>query len=279
MKDVLIGRKEEIALLEKVKSMERSTFVAVYGRRRVGKTFLIRKTVGEDLTFHVTGSTNTNLKYQLLNFQSALAKYFPEEEQNQPAKNWFEAFQRLIRRLEKSPAEKKIVFFDELPWMDTPQSYFLSSLEHFWNSWASARSDVMLITCGSAASWIIGNLLNNRGGLHNRITHRIHLEPFTLHETEQYLKQKMGVFDRYQIAQLYMALGGIPFYLEQIETGDSVTQNIDRLCFKPGAPLKQEFDNLYGSLFKKSERHVAVVEALAKKAKGLTRNELMKGTK
>jgi uncharacterized protein len=276
MKEILIGRKEEIALLEKVKNAQKSVFVAVYGRRRVGKTFLIRKTLENDFTFQVTGIANATLKHQILKFHTALLKYFPIIEAHKPPKNWFEAFDLLIHCLENSADERKVVFFDELPWMDTPQSYFVSALEHFWNSWASARSDVMLVVCGSAASWMIGNLLNNRGGLHNRITHQINLEPFTLNETEAFLKQKAGVFDRYQIAQLYMTFGGIPFYLEQIETGESVTQNIDRLCFRPNAPLRNEFENLYGSLFKKSERHIAVIETLAKKLKGLGRNDLIK---
>lgn len=276
MKEILIGRKEEIALLEKVRNSEKSSFVAVYGRRRVGKTFLIRKTLESQFSFQVTGIANANLKHQLLKFHSAILKYFPTIESKKPAKNWFEAFEILIHCLENSENEKKIVFFDELPWFDTPQSYFISALEHFWNSWASARNDVMLVVCGSAASWMIGNLLNNRGGLHNRITHRINLEPFTLNETEAFLKQKAGVFDRYQIAQLYMTFGGIPFYLEQIESGESITQNIDRLCFRPNAPLRNEFENLYGSLFKKSERHISVIEILAKKLKGLSRNELVK---
>jgi uncharacterized protein len=276
MKDILIGRKSEIALLEKIKSTEKSAFVAVYGRRRVGKTFLIRKTFENQFNFQVTGIANSNLKHQLLNFHSALLKYFPILEGKQPSKSWFEAFQLLIHALEYEKTERKIVFFDELPWMDTQQSYFISALEHFWNSWASARSDIMLVVCGSAASWMIGNLLNNRGGLHNRITHQISLEPFTLHETEAFLKQKGGVFDRYQIAQIYMTFGGIPFYLEQIDTGESVTQNVDRLCFRPKAPLRNEFENLYGSLFKKAERHIAVIEVLAKKLKGLARNEIIK---
>jgi uncharacterized protein len=276
MKEILVGRKEEIALLEKVKAAQKSAFVAVYGRRRVGKTFLIRKTLEGQFTFQVTGVANVNLKYQLMKFHASLLQYFPKMEATKPAKNWFEAFQLLIHCLENSTDERKIIFFDELPWMDTPQSYFIPALENFWNSWASARSDIMLVVCGSAASWMIGNLLNNRGGLHNRITHRINLEPFTLHETEAFLKQKAGVFDRYQMAQLYMVFGGIPFYLEQIETGESVTQNIDRLCFRANSPLKNEFDNLYASLFKKSERHIAVIETLAKKLKGLNRNELVK---
>jgi uncharacterized protein len=276
MKEILIGRKAEIAILEKAKNAQKSAFIAVYGRRRVGKTFLIRKTLENEFTFQVTGIANATLKHQLLKFHTSLLKYFPTIEAAKPPKNWFEAFELLMHCLEHSADERKIVFFDELPWMDTPQSYFIAALEHFWNSWASARSDVMLVVCGSAASWMIGNLLNNRGGLHNRITQRINLEPFTLNETEAYLKQKAGVFDRYQIAQLYMTFGGIPFYLEQIESGESVTQNIDRLCFRPNAPLRNEFANLYGSLFKKSERHIAVIEALAKKLKGLNRSELIK---
>ena len=80
--------------------------------------------------------------------------------------------------------EKKVIFIDEIPWLDTPRSGFLSALEYFWNSFASARKDVLLIICGSATSWIINKVLKNHGGLHNRVTYRIHLQPFTLYEYE-----------------------------------------------------------------------------------------------
>jgi uncharacterized protein len=276
MKEVLIGRKEEIALLNKVSTMEKSSFVAVYGRRRVGKTYLIRQTFKNQFTFQATGIANVNTKLQLMNFHSALQEYFPQLQTRKTAQNWFDAFQTLRACLEKSEQAKKIIFLDELPWFDTQKSYFIAALEHFWNSWASSRSDIVLIVCGSAASWMIGNLLNNRGGLHNRITHRINLLPFTLHETELYLQHRGGVFDRYQIAQFYMILGGVPFYLEQIEMGESVAQNIDRLCFRANAPLRTEFENLYASLFRKAEKHIAVIETLAKKQKGLTRKDLIK---
>lgn len=276
MKDVLIGRLAEKNLLQRVSHSEKSSFVAVYGRRRVGKTFLIRKTFENDFCFQATGIANINTKLQLMNFASTLQQQFPSIENKKTPKNWFETFNLLATCLEKSDKEKKIVFLDELPWFDTQQSYFIAALEHFWNSWASARSDIMLIVCGSAASWMIDNLLNNRGGLHNRITHRINLLPFSLQETELYLQHKGGVFDRYQIAQLYMTLGGIPYYLEQIETGESIAQNIDRLCFRPNASLRTEFENLYASLFKKADKHITVIETLAKKQKGLSRNELIK---
>ncbi|NJN33608.1 MAG: hypothetical protein HC817_04495 [Saprospiraceae bacterium] len=172
-----------------------------------------------------------------------------------------------------------MVFLDELPWLDTPQSGFIPALEHFWNSWASARRDIILVVCGSSASWIINKINNNKGGLHNRLTKRIKLEPFTLAETEAFFKNKNSAFERIQIAQLYMVLGGIPFYLDMVETGQSAVQNINRLCFEEGGELRSEFDNLYASLFKNAQEHVAVIEALATKASGLSREELIKTAK
>jgi len=173
---------------------------------------------------------------------------------------------------------KKVIFLDELPWLDTQKSDFLIGLEYFWNSWASGRDDILLITCGSAASWMIKNLLNNHGGLHNRITDRIHLKPFTLAETKAFYQSKKLNFNHYQMLILYMVFGGIPFYLNMLERGNSDMQNINRLCFLPNAYFRTEYKNLYASLFSKPERHLAIIEVLALKGKGMTRAEIVKKT-
>jgi uncharacterized protein len=276
--ETLIGRQEELARLKKLTSNGGSSFVALYGRRRVGKTFLIRNAF-PSFDFQVTGMANVNTATQLSNFQIALNRYDTTSGDRPPAANWLEAFTRLTALLELKESEKKIVFLDELPWLDTAGSGFLSALEHFWNSWASARTDVLLIVCGSAASWIINKLLNSRGGLHNRVTDRIPLYPFTLKECELFFNSRGASFDRYQIVQLYMVMGGIPFYLSQIDPKLSAAQNIDRLCFTESGILRAEFDNLYHSLFQKAERHVQIIEALSKKAKGLSREDLLKASK
>jgi uncharacterized protein len=276
----IIGRKEEIALLQSIQSEEKSAFVAVYGRRRVGKTFLIRTLYEGQFTFYMTGIANVETANQLTNFHSTLIRYFPILEDNLPAKDWFQAFQQLIKAIELIPQSgKKILFFDELPWLDTSNSLFIASLEHFWNSWASARTDIVLVVCGSAASWMINELINNTGGLYNRVTHQIQLEPFTLAECEAFFKAKSPGIDRYQLLQLYMVFGGIPFYLDFIDPRKSATQNINDLCFKPKGKLRNEFDKLYASLFKKADKHIAVIEALAKKAMGLERDVLLKTAK
>jgi len=271
----MVGRSVEIALLNRIETNEASAFVAVYGRRRVGKTYLIRTVFENKLNFQLTGIANVDRIQQLANFNAAYFRQFPNMEGKVTAKTWFDAFQLLIDGLEALNCGKKIIFLDELPWLDAPQSGFISALEHFWNSWASARKDVILIVCGSAAYWITHNLINNRGGLHNRVTHQIKLEPFTLGECEIFFKQKSAVFDRYQLIQLYMALGGIPFYLDRVESNKSATQNINDLCFKTTGALRNEFDNLYTSLFKKAEKHVAIIETLAQKSKGMKRAELL----
>jgi AAA+ ATPase superfamily predicted ATPase len=178
MIDEIIGRKKEIQAIQSLKESTKSEFLAVYGRRRVGKTYLIRNVFNEDFVFQLTGLANTKLQGQLANFHRTLMRQNPKNESMTPAKNWFDAFQQLMDFVEQSSVPKKVIFLDELPWFDTPQSGFISALEHFWNSWASARRDIILVVCGSSASWIINKLINNKGGLHNRITKRINRSVF-----------------------------------------------------------------------------------------------------
>jgi uncharacterized protein len=279
MNQELVGRVTEIKLLSGLKNRGSSSFVAVYGRRRVGKTYLIRTFFNDTFSFHITGVANAGTRRQLSSFHSALVKEKPRGAITPMPKDWFEAFEQLGDYLASLQVEQKTIFLDELPWFDTPRSEFIQALEHFWNQWASARRDILLIVCGSAASWMINNLINNRGGLHNRVTHRIRLHPFTLNECEAFFAMKNSAFERYQLIQLYMAMGGIPFYLDQVDISKSPDQNINDLCFKPEGMLRTEFDNLFASLFKKHEKHHAVVEALAQKSIGLAREELVKLSK
>jgi AAA+ ATPase superfamily predicted ATPase len=273
----IIGRKAEKAILNDVCCSHQSEFVAIYGRRRVGKTYLVRETFFEKFSFEISGLANASTKEQLLNFSLTLKKTSGEDIKT--PQNWLEAFAQLQNYLEKNKNKRKVLFFDEMPWMDTARSGFLTALEHFWNAWASARKDIILIVCGSATSWIINNLINNRGGLHNRLTHTIHLKPFTLAETGRYFKWRKIDFSRYQIAEIYMVMGGIPFYLSKIDKGLSVAQNVDNLFFAENAKLKNEFKNLYAALFKNSDDYVKIVETLSKKKIGLTRDEISSNSK
>lgn len=255
-----------------------SEFVAIYGRRRVGKTLLVRHVFGNEFTFQMTAVASVSKVQQLLNFHSQLQQYRPHEDIPVP-QSWFLAFRQLITYLEASEDQKKILFLDELPWFDNQKSDFIPALKHFWNSWAAARNDILLIVCGSAASWMINKLINHRGGLHNRVTERIQLHPFSLQEAEAMLKSNNPAISRYQILQLYMVMGGIPFYLERVNSGYSTIQNIEQICFAPDGLLRLEFDNLFQALFSKAERHIAVVRAMARKSKGLTRTEIAQQSK
>jgi hypothetical protein len=151
-------------------------------------------------------------------------------------------------------------------------------LDHFWNTWASRQQDLIVVLCGSAASWMIAKVLHDKGGLHNRVTRTLALYPFRLHEAEAFLKHRGITLDRQQILELYMALGGIPYYLDYVRRGRSAAQTIDALFFAGQAPLRDEFDKLYAALFEQHERHVKVIRALARKRSGLTRNELVRAT-
>jgi hypothetical protein len=278
----ITGRVAEVRKLAQALASADAEFVAIYGRRRVGKTFLVREFFGQAIRFELTGIHGVSLADQLDNFATALGRAKELNEKLRPPGSWHEAFEQLERHVEALPApatgSKHVIFLDELPWLDTRRSKFCPALEHFWNSWASRRKDVLLVVCGSAASWMIRRVVEAKGGLHNRITRRIRLLPFTLGETAAFLKSRGIELTPYQVIELYMAVGGVPHYLKLAEPGMSAFQIIDRLCFSPQGELRGEFDRLYASLFDSAEEHLAIVRALAGKREGLTRNELLAAT-
>ncbi|MBQ0114610.1 MAG: AAA family ATPase [Bacteroidales bacterium] len=270
---MLIGRQYEKNRLLNAFESEYSEFVAVYGRRRVGKTFLIRETFNYNFTFQHSGLAKSPRKIQLKAWRNSLATYGLKVKRTPT--NWLDAFELLKDLINQSNDKKKVIFIDELPWMDTHASGLIPALDHFWNSWASARKDILLIICGSATSWIINKIVKNRGGLHNRIGYKIPLQQFTLNECEQYMKSRKVNMTRKQIVEGYMIMGGVPFYWKSIQKGLSLAQNIDLNFFTPQGELFEEFDALYASLFKNPECYIKVIGLLAKKRQGLTRNELI----
>ena len=268
----MIGRtKERNQLLEAFASND-SEFVAVYGRRRVGKTYLVRETFVQGFAFQHTGVKNGAVAVQLARFRQSLIEHghvdCPE------LKDWFEAFDQLKVVIKKDEADRKVVFIDEIPWMGRSDPHFISAVEHFWNGWVSARKDVLFIVCGSATSWVLEKIVHNRDGLHNRVTYRIRLDPFTLKECEEYARSRGLDYTRDQLAECYMILGGIPMYWRYLERGRSVAQNIDEMFFAGSEKLENEFDELYASLFEHPEPYLAIVTALAKKKCGMTRGEV-----
>ena len=274
----LVGRVEEQRILQKAADSQRAEMIAVIGRRRVGKTFLIRSFFKDAFDFEITGIQNALQSEQLKNFKLQLDKVSNNTLPTQQPKDWLDAFVLLIKHLESlDKNRKKVIFLDELPWLATSKSGFLRALGYFWNSWAD-RQNVIVVICGSAASWMIQKVVNHKGGLHNRITKRIFLKPFNLAETEDFLKSRNVFLDRYQILQIYMAMGGIPHYLTEIESGWSATQNIDQICFSPNGILNNEFSRLYPALFENSDNHIKIIRALAQKNSGLTRQEIIKKT-
>lgn len=249
--------------------------VAIVGRRRVGKTFLVEQVYGERIVFELTGSQRASLKQQLGNFRSQLTHAAGAEFRFEPPSDWHSAFQMLRQFLQSRLGDEKLVlFFDELPWLAHSKSGFLEAFGYFWNSWAS-RQNLVVVLCGSAASWMLQKVVKDTGGLHNRITKRIHLEPFTLAETEQFLASRGLNWDRYSILQFYMVTGGNPHYLKEAKPGKSPAQVIDQSCFSAGGLLRDEFSNLYPALFKNATLHIEVVRILFQKKSGMTRQEIL----
>lgn len=279
MEKKIVGRKREIEELKELYRSDNPVFTVIYGRRRVGKTFLIKQLFEEHFAFSHTGlspyelSKDKLINQQLRAFYASLVRY--GSTLDHVPTNWFEAFEELIRVLE-SPKERRrlVVFIDELPWMDTPRSGFLTAFEHFWNGWGAAQERLMLIVCGSATSWISDKLINNKGGLYNRTTNEIKLQPFTLSECEAFYKANDIAMSKYDQLQSYMAIGGIPYYMSLMKKGMSLAQNIDQLFFAPNAKLKEEFSRLYSSLFTNGEECEKIVRLLATKRQGFTRQEI-----
>lgn len=279
----VIGRTQEIKELNQYCESGRAEFIAVYGRRRVGKTFLINEILGDYMTFRHTGLSPYNrkrkatLKEQLQNFHFSLIRYGMEGI-SQP-KSWLEAFFMLEQLLErKDNGSRQVVFIDELPWMDTPRSGFLTALEAFWNSWGNTRHSIFLIVCGSATSWMLDNLINNKGGLYGRLTGEIKLSPFTLFECEEFFKSRKIRLSRYNVTQAYMILGGIPYYLNCFNPSLSLAQNIDALFFSQKAKLGDEFERLFNSVFDNAEGCMKIVRTLGRRHSGYTREEIAKMT-
>lgn len=272
----LVGREEEKKILAEMLASKEAELIALYGRRRVGKTFLVRNFYQKHIVFELTGVHEAGLARQLANFSTALKEAMGATLPLATPGSWQQAFGLLSDFLQVKIRKKPVVvLFDELPWIHTPRSGFLSAFGHWWNTWASRQPLLKVVICGSAASWMINNVIRSRGGLHNRVSRTIRLLPFTLAESRQYLISRGIKLDHYQLLQLYMAMGGIPQYLKQVNKGESVAQAIDKLCFAKNGLLKNEFAILYKSLFAQAEHHEAIVRALSKKAKGMSRSEVI----
>ena len=275
----MTGRKKEQAVLNDCLNSPQAEFLAVYGRRRVGKTFLIHEFFQGQFAFHTTGVSGLNTRKALRLFHRALQDY-GEDNRTLP-KDWFEAFDRL-KVILRAPSVtryylsgKRVVFLDELPWMNTARSDFMSALEYFWNNWGSAQKDLLLIVCGSASSWMLRHLVWNTGGLYHRVTCQIHLKPFCLQECEEMLRGTAIPFTRRQIVETYMVFGGIPYYLNYLKPQYSLGENVQQLLFDENGPLRCEFEAVFSSLFRNADSYVAVIEALCTRKSGMTRSELL----
>jgi uncharacterized protein len=269
----LLGRDVEEQKLRQFLQNKEAELVAIVGRRRVGKTFLVKKVYAKEIIFHITGIQDAAKELQMQNFTEARNTFFPENTNLMMPKSWFQAFLQLKQLVGKSKKKKRVLFFDEFPWLASGSNTFIKAFDYFWNTWAVDQNLVVVI-CGSSATWMISNIINHKGGLHNRVTQKLHLQPFTLLQTEQYFTARGINFPRESIAQVYMALGGIPYYLKDIQKGQTAVQAINNICFGKAAALYGEFDNLYKALFTNYQKHIAVIKTLAQKWKGLTRQEI-----
>lgn len=274
----MIGRHDETSIIINLLKEDRPELLSIIGRRRVGKTFLVKQSLADKIDFSFIGTQFGNTSNQLRKFRDQLDNFAKSTIPTKVPNSWFEAFSHLTIFLQTIKKKKKIVFFDEFPWIASHRSNFLQEFTYWWNNWA-ANQNILVIICGSSTSWMLKKVINSKGGLHNRITKKIHLQPFTLSETKTYFDSRKISLTYHQLIQLYMVTGGIPYYLDDIQRGRSISQIIDSMCFDKNGLLYNEFSNLYAALFEHAENHIAVIKALSSKWKGLTRNEIIQATK
>ncbi len=274
----VVGRFKEREILDNALTSKQSELIVVYGRRRVGKTFLIRELYASKIKFEFSGTFKSTAREQLKQFKIALFKY--SKKKRAAPKSWIDAFHQLEEYCGTlQSAEKKVIFIDEFPWLDNNKSSFLKAFDYFWNSYATRRKDLVVVVCGSAASYMINRIIRNKGGLHNRLTEKIRVEPFSLHESELLLKKNNIKFTQYDILYIHMVMGGIPHYLQKIKPGESATQAIDRLCFEKDGFLRNEYKEIFASLFEQADNHETIIRTLAKIRQGLTRTALIQKCK
>ena len=276
---MIVGRKRELKYLEKAFNARKSQFITVYGRRRVGKTYLITEFfLQKDCIFlHVTGLQEGDMKEQLDVFRKALFIAFPSLVQLFfPLRSWSEAFEVLTREIEKSD-KKVVIFLDELPWLATQRSGLLKMIDLYWNNRWAKMKNVIFVACGSSASWILEKIIYNKGGLYNRTTRELEIKPFNLAESKEFLSECCGIsYTDTQVLSLYMAVGGIPFYLEYAEAGLSAAENIQNMFFEEGASLAYEFHKLVESIFDDASSYIELIRIIAGKREGLSRAEIVK---
>lgn len=274
---MIVGRKKEIKILNDNYNSSDSSFIAIYGRRRIGKTYLINKNFENKILFRHSGIYNGTTKEQIVSFMNSLKECGFEN--LDIVNDWFDAFECLKKFINNSTKKKKIIFLDEIAWMYTKKSNFIKALENFYNGWASARSDIMLIICSSATSWIINNIIHSKGGLYNRVTTQIYLNPFSLGECEEYCKSRNLSLSKKQIIEAYMVIGGVPYYWNYLTKGQSIPQFIDSCFFANNAPLRNELKYIFSSLFSNPDCYFKIIESLSKKKYGLTKKEILNDTK
>ena len=271
----IIGRREEIRELEKCEKSKKSELVCVYGRRRVGKTYLVEQSFANLFAFRATGVESGNTRTQLKSFYQRLVEAGDTE--RRVPQDWFEAFSRLERilaaeNIRRSIHGKRIVFFDEFPWFATPRSDFLEAFGEFWNRCGTAQGDFLFIICGSATSWIIKNILEDTGSLYNRVTSQIFLRPFSLRETELYMESRVFGWSRRQIVECQMIFGGLPYFFDLLNPDESLTWNINALIFKPHALLRHESKKLLEATLKKSPAYNDILKCLSSHYYGMQKN-------
>jgi uncharacterized protein len=275
----MVGRDEEVIICHKILASTSAELLLVTGRRRVGKTYLIRQVFSESMVFEFTGTKEAPMDNQLEKFASQIESFFPSQGKCPKFDNWFQALKHLGQCYTKiRHRRKKVIFLDELPWIVSEKSNFILELEYWWNAWASLKNDLIIVVSGSSTAWMNKHIRDNKNGFHNRTTKNIYLEPFTLQECKAFFKKKAFPLDEYHISQLYLCFGGIPYYLEGVERGDSFAQTVNKMCFNKNGLLYNEFNNLYHALFRQPNNYIAVVRALATKWKGLTRPEIIQLT-
>jgi hypothetical protein len=257
---MFVGRKNELRMLNDAYRSGKDELVVLYGRRRIGKSSLVKRFAEKKKAYYefeaLEGETTPG---QINHFLQQLKKQIDDPILDSVRfANWEQVFTYLTEKvINRKSKVKKILFLDELPWMAAGRIRLVSLLKYYWdNHWKSKH--VMLILCGSVASFMVKKVLHSNA-LYGRTTIEILLKGFSPEEAARLLSKKRS---REETLNYQLVFGGVPKYLEQINTSQSFNKNMNTLCFSPHGIMLKEVERIFYSQFREPRTYLKIINLL-----------------
>ncbi|MFH1831150.1 MAG: ATP-binding protein [Pseudomonadota bacterium] len=253
-----VGRHNYLKKLENIWNQHKVGLISIYGRRRVGKTELIRVFSRNKAAWIFEAIEGENTASQIKHFLNQLSQFTKEPYlRDLDYKDWPPVFDLLSNKIKQK--KDLIVAFDELSWMAARKTKLISYIKYYWDKEWKYHPHLLLILCGSVASWMVKNVVRSNA-LYGRISENILLDPLKPFEVAEFIGKKRG---KKEILEYLLSFGGIPKYLEEMDFNQSIQINIDRTCFSASGFFVDEADKIFYNQFKETHIYKQIVRCLS----------------